>query len=196
MWVLVGGLLGAGTPLSTLMLRYPGNGSQQHVTSLRAHLGRFGLGGGVFPDQRIHTLSGGQKCRVCLAAALYRQPHLLILDEPTNHLDLETTDALVDAIRSFNGGVLVVSHDQHLLSTACDELYAVHKVCQKRHTAALGTGLVCVFELRAFRGLSVAARGLFTPALCLARLDQSQGTVERFLGTFQAYKKDVVAGKR
>jgi ATPase subunit of ABC transporter with duplicated ATPase domains len=124
-------LVSAGTPLSTLLQRYPGNGSQPHLQSLRAHLARFGLGGNLFPDQRIHTLSGGQKCRVCLAAALYRQPHLLILDEPTNHLDLETTDALVDAIRSFNGGVLVVSHDQHLLSTVCDELYAVHKVTEK-----------------------------------------------------------------
>ena len=116
-----------GTPLSTLLGRYPGSGSDAHVLEMRRHLARFGLGGTVFPDQRIHTLSGGQKCRVCLAAALYRKPHLLILDEPTNHLDLETTDALVHAIKSFGGGVLVVSHDQHLLSAACDELYAVHE---------------------------------------------------------------------
>ena len=64
---------------------------------------------------------------MCLAAAMYRLPHLLILDEPTNHLDLETTDALVKAIKDFKGGVVVVSHDQHLLSTACEELWAVHE---------------------------------------------------------------------
>mmetsp|Transcript_70098 Transcript_70098/g.158506 ORF Transcript_70098/g.158506 Transcript_70098/m.158506 type:complete len:442 (-) Transcript_70098:23-1348(-) len=116
-----------GTPLSTLLDRYPGDSgaTHAHLQKLRQHLGKFGLGGETLPSQKIHTLSGGQKCRVCLAAAMYRRPHLLILDEPTNHLDLETTDALVQAIKTFQGGVVVVSHDQHLLSTACDELWCL-----------------------------------------------------------------------
>ena len=114
------------TPLQTMLSRYPGNGSDARKLELRTYLARFGLGGEVLPHQKILTLSGGQKCRVCLAAAMYRKPHLLILDEPTNHLDLETTDALVKAMKDFKGGIVVVSHDQHLLSTACDELWAVH----------------------------------------------------------------------
>jgi len=118
---------GLGTPLSTMLEKFPGNGSNQYTQSMRSHLARFGLGGEVLPVQKIHTLSGGQKCRVCLAAAMYRRPHLLILDEPTNHLDMETTDALVEAIKNFQGGVVVVSHDQHLLATACEELWAIHK---------------------------------------------------------------------
>lgn len=70
-------------------------------------------------------MSGGQKCRLCLAAAMYRKPHILILDEPTNHLDFETTEALIDAINKFEGGVLLVSHDQHLLTSVCKDLYVV-----------------------------------------------------------------------
>lgn len=68
-----------GTPMSTMIERYPGDKSNQHILTLRRHLANFGLGGEVLPGQRIHTMSGGQKCRLCLAAAMYRKPHLLIL---------------------------------------------------------------------------------------------------------------------
>jgi len=114
-----------GTPLQTMIDRYPGDGSNGHILELRRYLANFGLGGTVLPGQRIHTMSGGQKCRLCLANALYRKPQLLILDEPTNHLDLETTDALIEAIKTFQGGVLLVSHDQHLLTSVCKNLYVV-----------------------------------------------------------------------
>merc|ERR1711879_46046 len=80
------------------------------------------MGGEVLPFQLIQTLSGGQKFRVSLALAMYRKPHLLIMDEPTNHLDLETVDALVESIREFKGGVLIVSHDEFLISSICKEL--------------------------------------------------------------------------
>jgi ABC transporter len=72
------------TPLMTMMERYPGDRGNTHIGSLRRYLANFGLGGEVLPSQRIHTMSGGQKCRLCLALAMYRKPHLLILDEPTN----------------------------------------------------------------------------------------------------------------
>ena len=113
------------TPLETLKEKYPGDGSLSHEQALRNYLAKFGLGGETLPNQTIHTLSGGQKCRLCLAGAMFRKPHLLILDEPTNHLDLETTEALIKAIEDFNGGVLLVSHDQHLLTSSCKELYVV-----------------------------------------------------------------------
>ena len=116
-----------GSPLQTMIDRYPGNRSNTHIGELRRYLANFGLGGEILPVQKIHTLSGGQKCRLCLACALYRRPHLLILDEPTNHLDLETTEALIEAIRQFQGGILLVSHDQHLLTSVCDSLYVVEK---------------------------------------------------------------------
>ena len=74
-----------GTPLLTMIERYPGDRSNTHIGELRRYLANFGLGGEVLPNQKIHTMSGGQKCRICLASAMYRRPHLLVLDEPTNH---------------------------------------------------------------------------------------------------------------
>ena len=88
-------------------------------------MAQFGLGGVTLPLQTIGTLSGGQKCRVALAVALYRKPHFLIFDEPTNHLDLETSNALVNAIMAFKGGVLVVSHDEYLLEKVCKNVHVV-----------------------------------------------------------------------
>jgi ATPase subunit of ABC transporter with duplicated ATPase domains len=113
------------TPLDTMKERYPGDGGLAHDQALRKYLAKFGLGGETLPNQKVHTMSGGQKCRLCLAGAMYREPHLLILDEPTNHLDLETTEALIDAIKFFKGGVMLVSHDQHFLTNCCKTLYVV-----------------------------------------------------------------------
>lgn len=67
----------------------------------------------------INTLSGGQKSRVALASITYDEPHLLLLDEPTNHLDLDTVRALIRALTEFQGGVMVVSHDEHLITAVC-----------------------------------------------------------------------------
>ena len=69
-----------GTPMSTMLDRYPGDRGNQHCQELRNYLANFGLGGEVLPKQRISTMSGGQKCRLCLACAMCRKPHLLILD--------------------------------------------------------------------------------------------------------------------
>jgi len=115
------------SPMETMLDRYPGDRGHSHKGVIRRYLANFGLGGDDLPTQKIHTMSGGQKCRLCLANAMYRQPHLLILDEPTNHLDLETTEALIEAIKDFQGGVLLVSHDQHLLTSVCKHLYVVEK---------------------------------------------------------------------
>lgn len=116
---------GESTPLRLALERYPGNSSNTHELKMRQFLGQFGLGGDVLPHQTIKTLSGGQKFRVSLALAMYRKPHLLVMDEPTNHLDMETIDALITAIETFLGGVVVVSHDQHLISSCCKELRVV-----------------------------------------------------------------------
>eukprot|EP00915_Cephaloidophora_sp_WS-2016_P000133 GHVH01000217.1.p1 GENE.GHVH01000217.1~~GHVH01000217.1.p1 ORF type:complete len:716 (+),score=184.61 GHVH01000217.1:26-2173(+) len=85
----------------------------------RASLGAFGLEGTkhLIP---IHSLSGGQKARVVLASIGLQKPHIMLLDEPTNHLDMESVEALIDGIKMFKGGVILVSHDARLIeSTGC-----------------------------------------------------------------------------
>ncbi|CBZ29828.1 putative ATP-binding cassette protein [Leishmania mexicana MHOM/GT/2001/U1103] len=82
----------------------------------RRLLGSFGLEGIVHKNQ-IATLSGGQKARVAFAAISAESPHFLLFDEPTNHLDVESIDALCTAIRNFEGGVLVVTHDARLIES-------------------------------------------------------------------------------
>ena len=80
----------------------------------RKYLGMFGLDGARHLI-RIGELSGGQKARVILASLALQRPHVLVLDEPTNHLDLESVAALVDGLKAFKGGVILVSHDARLV---------------------------------------------------------------------------------
>ncbi|MFT6933578.1 MAG: ATP-binding cassette subfamily F protein 3 [Paracoccaceae bacterium] len=93
-------------------------------SKLRARLAGFGLG----PDQadtEVKRLSGGQKARLSLLLATIDAPHMLILDEPTNHLDIESREALVEALTTYTGAVILVSHDMHLLSMVADRLWLV-----------------------------------------------------------------------
>ncbi|WP_406644351.1 ABC-F family ATP-binding cassette domain-containing protein [Aliisedimentitalea scapharcae] len=90
----------------------------------RSRLAGFGLG----PDQaeiKVGRLSGGQKARLSLLIATIDAPHMLILDEPTNHLDIESREALVEALTTYSGAVILVSHDMHLLSLVADRLWLV-----------------------------------------------------------------------
>ncbi|KAE9554907.1 hypothetical protein FO519_001872 [Halicephalobus sp. NKZ332] len=100
--------------------RFPNKTQEEY----RASLGRFGLTGDtVF--QSISTLSGGQKSRLAFASLGLQGPNYLVLDEPTNHLDVETVDALGKALSEFNGGVVLVSHDERLIHLVCKELWVV-----------------------------------------------------------------------
>lgn len=93
---------------------------------LRAHLGKMGLSGDR-ALQPIYTLSGGQKSRLVLSWITVSKPHLLLLDEPTNHLDIDTVNALIEALLSFRGSLMVISHDEHFITSLCDDIY----VCEK-----------------------------------------------------------------
>jgi len=93
--------------------------------ALITFLANFGLGPQA--RQKVGTLSGGQKARLAFATQVWDRPHVLLLDEPTNHLDMDTLDALADAVREFAGAVVIVSHNQHFLTSVCNELWTVDK---------------------------------------------------------------------
>ncbi len=97
----------------------------------RAYLGQFNFNNDrVF--EPISNFSGGEKARLIMSFIIYEQPNLILLDEPTNHLDLETREALVDALQTFDGAVVVVSHDRYLLNTVVDEFWLVSNGGVKR----------------------------------------------------------------
>ncbi len=93
-------------------------------TAVRAQLARFGLDADR-ADTPTRDLSGGEKARLLLALATRDAPQLLILDEPTNHLDLDARDALIRALAEFEGAVLLISHDPHLVELVADRLWLV-----------------------------------------------------------------------
>jgi ATP-binding cassette subfamily F protein 3 len=102
--------------------RLDGAASEQ---DLRNFLGGFGFRGERVKEP-VEPFSGGEKARLVLALLVYQRPNLLLLDEPTNHLDLEMRHALTMALQGFEGAMVLVSHDRHLLRTVTDELLLVH----------------------------------------------------------------------
>ncbi|KAI7815050.1 ABC subfamily F member 3 [Rhyzopertha dominica] len=101
-----------------LQQSYPGKAVEEY----RRQLGSFGVSGDL-ALQTIGSLSGGQKSRVAFARMCMGNPNFLVLDEPTNHLDIETIEALGKAINKYNGGVILVSHDERLIRMVCKELW-------------------------------------------------------------------------
>lgn len=90
----------------------------------RDYLGGFGFNGDQALDI-IDNFSGGEKARLVLALLVYQKPNLLLLDEPTNHLDIEMRQALALALQGFEGAMILIAHDRHLLKSTCDDLYLV-----------------------------------------------------------------------
>ena len=91
---------------------------------IRDHLGSFGFEGDR-AFEPVGRFSGGEKARLSLALLVARRPNLLLLDEPTNHLDIEMRQALTVALQGFEGGLVVVSHDRHLIKSVADTLWLV-----------------------------------------------------------------------
>jgi len=111
----------------------PGKTPYQHMLDLmpdateaqrRTRLGTLGFGADK-ADTRAEHLSGGEKARLLLALATFHGAHLLILDEPTNHLDVDAREALVRALNDYEGAVILITHDRHLIEASVDRLWIV-----------------------------------------------------------------------
>ena len=110
----------AATPLIAMTRKRP----RDTVTQVRAQLGRFGFGQEKV-ETKIGDLSGGEKARLLFALMSAEAPHILLLDEPTNHLDVDSRQTLVQAINAFEGAVVIVSHDPHLIALTADRFWLV-----------------------------------------------------------------------
>ncbi len=108
------------TPLQHLTRLRPDEGPGK----LRARLAAGGIGADIV-ETVVAKLSGGQKARLSLILATLDAPHMIILDEPTNHLDIESREALVAALTEYEGAVILVSHDPHLVDLVADRLWLV-----------------------------------------------------------------------
>jgi elongation factor 3 len=125
------------------------------------HLADFGLEEEISAHNRIRGLSGGQKVKLVLAAAMWCQPHVLVLDEPTNYLDREALGALATAIKEFNGGVLMISHNSEFTSALCAEEWhvadgKVSMVGARMHAVASSMSLASVSSVASLSTLGGA----------------------------------------
>jgi ATP-binding cassette, subfamily F, member 3 len=109
------------SPVEQIAKEYPDTASDV----IRAHLASFGITGNLALRPN-YLLSGGQKSRVALASIVMKNPQILLMDEPTNHLDIDAVNALSLALNSFNGGLVIVSHDQYFVESVCTQIYIVN----------------------------------------------------------------------
>jgi len=107
------------SPLDYMLKKFP---DFKERDEMRKVIGRYGITGKA-QTAPIKQLSDGQKCRVVFAWLSWQMPHMLLLDEPTNHLDMETIDALADAIKGYEGGVILVSHDFRLIDQVAKDIW-------------------------------------------------------------------------
>ena len=116
------------------------------VEKARRALGSFGLASHAH-TVKMKDLSGGQKSRVALAELTLSAPDVIVLDEPTNNLDIESIDALGDAIKEYDGGVIIVSHDERLIrETECQLWVIEEQVRREEFLNVFLLNLISVFQ--------------------------------------------------
>jgi ATP-binding cassette subfamily F protein 3 len=123
---------GNDTPLETMVRVMPG----KTPAAVRAQLGRFGFQGDKAVT-KVGKLSGGERARLALALITRDAPHMLILDEPTNHLDVDAREALVQALNAYDGAVILVSHDRHMVELTADRLVLVDNGTAKEYNGSM-----------------------------------------------------------
>ncbi|WP_336987368.1 ABC-F family ATP-binding cassette domain-containing protein [Altererythrobacter aquiaggeris] len=108
----------------------------QSPGAVRGQLGRFGFSGNR-ATQQVAKLSGGERARLALALITRDAPHLLILDEPTNHLDVDAREALVQALNDYDGAVILISHDRHMVELTADRLVLVDEGLAREYDGSM-----------------------------------------------------------
>ncbi len=115
------------SPLEQLQKYYP----DTDINVIRSQLSSFGISGNVALRPN-YLLSGGQKSRVALSLIVMNNPQIILMDEPTNHLDLDAINALSIALNSYEGGLLIISHDQNFVERVCNQIYMIeNKKCKQ-----------------------------------------------------------------
>ena len=99
-------------------------GSQKTEQELRTLLGCF-LFGGDDVDKKIKVLSGGEKASVALAKTIISKANFLMLDEPTNHLDIHSVELLIEALKKYEGSLILVSHDRYFISKVANTIWEI-----------------------------------------------------------------------
>ncbi|MEZ5816367.1 MAG: ABC-F family ATP-binding cassette domain-containing protein [Hyphomicrobiaceae bacterium] len=143
----------------------------------RARLGTWGFGADK-ADTKADNLSGGEKARLLMAMTAFHKPHLLILDEPTNHLDVDSREALVHALNEYEGAVILISHDRHLIDASADRLWIVRNGTVRPYEGDMETYRT---ELLAERGGKARSRTTDdqTSEPKTSRADQRRDAAER-----------------
>jgi ATP-binding cassette subfamily F protein 3 len=159
------------TPYDHMLLLMPDATEAQR----RTRLGTYGFSADK-ADTKCANLSGGEKARLLLALAAFHGPHLLILDEPTNHLDVDSREALVHALTEYEGAVILISHDRHLIEACADRLWVV-----RDGTIAAYEGDIDAYrtELLAERGAGSRRQARSGETARNARADQRRANADK-----------------
>ncbi len=143
----------------------------------RTRLGTFGFGIAK-ADTRCANLSGGEKARLLLALTAFNGPHILILDEPTNHLDVDSREALIHALNEYEGAVILISHDRHLIETTADRLWIVTGGTVRAYDGDMETYREALLAERGLQRREQAAAAGAVEAKA-SRTDQRRAAAER-----------------
>ena len=144
----------------------------------RARLGTWGFSFDK-ADTRCEALSGGEKARLLLAITAFRGPHILILDEPTNHLDVDSREALVHALNAYEGAVILISHDRHLVDATVDRLWLVKDGTVKSYDGDMDSYRAELLAERGARAARQRASGAEKVEPRASRTDQRRDAAEK-----------------
>ncbi len=160
----------------------------------RTRLGTYGFGADN-ADTKCTNLSGGEKARLLLALATFRGPHILILDEPSNHLDIDSREALVHALTEYEGALILISHDRHLVEACADRLWVVRNGTVTNYDGDIGSYRT---EILAERGAGTRQRSKANDlgiSARKARAEQRRASANRRAGLAPLKKEMQMAEK-